>query len=85
MSIVGGMILLAGPLRLTGQWGDSCQHHFGWTHVELISSLALGAAAFFVGYEYKEDRVKIGQLLGGLVAAGAVVTYLILTGRGCGD
>ena len=85
MAILGGVVLLAGPVRLTGQWVDDCQHHFGWTHAELITSLALGAVAFFVGYEYKEDRVQIGQILGGFVAAGAVVMYVILTGCGCGN
>ncbi len=84
MSILGGVILLVGPVRLTGQWVDHCQDRFGLTHAELITSLVLGVAAFFVGYEYKENRVQIGQLLGGIVAAGAVVTYLILASRGCG-
>src|SRR5437660_9448829 len=31
------------------------------------------------------NRVHIGQLRGGVVAAGAVLTYLILVARGCGD
>ena len=85
MAILGGAILLAGPVRLTGQWVDHCDTHFGWIHAELIAALVLGAVAFFVGYEWNENRVRIGQLLGGIVAAGAVVTYFILVGRGCGD
>ena len=82
MPILGGVILVAGPVRLKGQWA---YWHFGWTHAELIASFVLGAVAFFVGYDYKENRVHIGQLLGGLVAAGAIVTYLVLVGRGVGD
>ena len=85
MSILGGVILLAGPARLKAQWTDDCQYHFGWTHAELITSFLLGAAAFFLGYEHKEDRVRIRQILGGIVAVGALVTYIVLVRRGCPD
>jgi hypothetical protein len=85
MSVLAALILVVGPVRLIGQWADYCQHRFGWTQLELTSSLTLGAAAFFVGYDYKDNHVHIGQLLGGVVAVGAVLTYLILVGRGCGD
>jgi hypothetical protein len=85
MSALGAAVLLAGPARLRGQWADHCEHHFGGTHTELIASLALGAIAFFLGYDYKDNRLHVGQVIGGVVAVGAVVTYFIVVGRGCGD
>ena len=45
----------------------------------------LGAIAFFIGYDYEHERVRLGEVIGGAVAAGAVVTYFVLVGRGCGD
>jgi hypothetical protein len=51
----------------------------------LIAALTLGVVAFFVGYDYEDNRLHIGQLIGGVVAAGAVVTYFVVVGRGCGD
>ena len=85
MSIVGALILVVGPVRLSGQWADRCQGRFGWTDTELIITFVLGGVAFLVGYDYENDRVHLGQLLGGVVSAGAVVMFLMLVGRGCGD
>jgi membrane-bound metal-dependent hydrolase YbcI (DUF457 family) len=85
MSALGGAILVGGPVRLRGQWVDHCQHHFGRTHTVLVASLALGVVAFFVGYDYEQNRLRLGQVIGGVVAVGAVVTYFMLVGRGCGD
>jgi uncharacterized membrane protein HdeD (DUF308 family) len=85
MSVLGAAILVAGPARLRGQWVDHCDHHFGWTHTELLASLTLGTIAFIVGYDYEDNRLHLGQLIGGIVAAGAVVTYFVVVGRGCGS
>jgi hypothetical protein len=85
MAVLGAGILFAGPARLRGQWVDHCQHHFGRTHTELVAALTLGVVAFFVGYDYEDNRLRVGQLIGGVVAAGAVVTYFVVVGRGCGD
>jgi hypothetical protein len=85
MSALGAAILVAGPLRLRGQWADHCQHRFGRTHSELIAALTLGAVAFFVGYDYEENQLRLGQVIGGIVAASAVVTYFVVVGRGCGS
>jgi membrane-bound metal-dependent hydrolase YbcI (DUF457 family) len=81
ISIIGGAMLLLGPVRLRGPWIDDFQYHFGWTHAELITSFMLGVLAFFVGCEPEEERVRIRQALGGLVAVGAIVTYIVLIGR----
>jgi hypothetical protein len=85
LSALGAAILVAGPLRLRGQWADHCVHHFGRTHTALTVALLLGAVAFIVGYDYENNHVHLGQLIGGVVAAGAVVTYFVLVGRGCGS
>jgi hypothetical protein len=84
-AIFAGVILLAGPVRLTGQWVDHCRHHFGWTHAELITSFVLGAVAFIIGNDDEHDSARLGQLIGGFVTVGAVVTFAMLLGRGCGD
>jgi hypothetical protein len=85
MAVLGAVILLAGPVGTMGQWADHCEHHFGVTHIELLAAFLVGAVAYFVGYDYEEDRVRIGQILGGIGAVGSVVTYLVLVGRGCGS
>jgi hypothetical protein len=85
MSALGAAILVAGPLRLRGQWTDHCQHQFGRTHTELTVALILGAVAFFVGYDYEDNRLRLGQVIGGIVASSAVVTYSVIVGRGCGS
>jgi hypothetical protein len=84
LSALAAAILVAGPARVSGQWADHCQHRVGRTHAELVASLAFGAIAFFVGYDYDHNRLHVGQVMGGVVAVGAVVTYFILVGRGCG-
>jgi hypothetical protein len=85
MSALGAAILVVGPLRLRGQWVDHCQHHFGRTHTELTVPLVLGAVAFIVGYDYEDNHLHFGQVIGGIVAASTVVTYFVLVGRGCGS
>lgn len=85
MSALGAAILLAGPGRLRGQWADHCEHHFGSSHTELIAAVVLGAIAFLLGYDYKDNRPHLGQVVGGAVAVGAVVTYFVVVGRGCGS
>lgn len=85
LSVLGAAILFSGPARLHGQWVDHCQHRVGRTHWELIAALALGVVAFFVGSDSEHERIRLTQLIGGVAAVGAVVTYFILVGRGCGD
>jgi uncharacterized membrane protein HdeD (DUF308 family) len=85
LSVLGAAILVSGPIRLHGQWVDHCQHRVGRTHWELIVSLALGVVAFFAGSDSEQNRIRVGQVIGSVVAVGAVVTSFILVGSGCGD
>jgi hypothetical protein len=85
MSVLAVAILVAGPARLRGQWVSHCQHHVGRTHIELTAALTLGLVAFLLGYDYENKRLGLAQVIGGVVAAGAFLTYFVLVGRGCGS
>jgi hypothetical protein len=50
IAAIGGLILVGGPARMTGQWTDRCRGRFGWTHAELMVAGILGLAAFVLGY-----------------------------------
>jgi IS5 family transposase len=60
MSILGGVILRARPVRLRGQWADDCQYHFGWTHAEPIASFLLGAERLAAVAAQTRQRVVEG-------------------------
>jgi len=86
---IGAALASAAYFAVSGQWSDHCQRRFGWTHGLLTLAVCLGLASIGLGFRSDDDLEPNGRgagLVAGIVAVlGALLVFVLLASRGCGD
>ncbi len=86
---IGVTLAAVAYLAESGQWADYCQQQFGWIHGSLTVALCAGLVSIAFGFRPDDDLEPRGRgagLLAGIAAVlGAVLVYVLLASRGCGD